>query len=60
MENKMSVDMKDVKVIKNEEEGDYEASISTTSGEVIYGYGETEPQAVEDLRMAIYFCIRGE
>ena len=56
----MSVDMKEVQVIKNEEEGDYEASISTESGEVIYGYGETENQAVEDLRIAIYFCIRGD
>jgi len=50
MENNMS----DITVRRNEDEGDWEAFTANVLGDVIYGYGETEHQAVADLKAAIY------
>jgi len=44
--------MSDITVRRNEE-GDYEAFTANVLGDVIYGYGGTEHQAVADLKAAI-------
>jgi len=46
--------MSDITVRRNEDEGDWEAFTVNVLGDVIYGYGETEHQAVADLKAAIY------
>jgi hypothetical protein len=45
-------------VLTKEGEGDWVASLTNVLGDEIVGYGETEHQAIEDLRTAIYH--RGE
>jgi len=45
-------------VIIKEGEGDWIASLTNALGDEIIGYGETEHQAIEDLRTALHH--RGE
>lgn len=45
-------------VLTEEGEGDWVASIVNILGDEVVGYGETEHQAIEDLRVALYH--RGE
>ena len=45
-------------VLTKEGEGDWVASLTNVLGDEIVGYGETEHQAIEDLRTALYH--RGE